>query len=248
MLTPVETGRVATTGIDDRVAMEAPRSIRVFLVEGVGAALWLAYWLCVWARLARGPSFGPVRIVLTIVFGILVSDFMSGFLHWLFDTFWESTTPYIGPILIAPFREHHIDPLAMTRHGFLELLGNSFLGFIPLMTIVWWFGPTTAKTNVGLFGYWFLQVFSFALTGTNQLHSWAHQPKPPRIALWLQACGLAVTSAHHQPHHVPPHRSTFCVTTGWFDLVADKTGFFQRLERLCVAMGIPRKVTESSYD
>src|SRR4029453_4389652 len=48
--------------------------------------------------------------------GSLCGDFFTGCAPWFGDSFFEGESPFIGPVLTQPFREHHRDPLAMTRH------------------------------------------------------------------------------------------------------------------------------------
>ena len=113
---------------------------------------------------------------------------LTGFVHWFCDTFFDETTPVIGPGLIAPFREHHRDPLLMTRHGFLELTGSSFRGLAPLLRAVRLAG------QLGSIG---LNAFVFALAAgavaTNLLHRWAHDPAPPAFARVLHRLGVVLT-------------------------------------------------------
>jgi len=225
-------------------AIEQPLQVRPALApvtEGLGVAVWALLWIAFLQRFLNGPSLGPILVLGITLLGFAVADFMSGFIHWFFDTFLHETTPVLGPQFVAPFREHHRDQMAMTRHGFLELNGNNCLGFLPLNLSVWWFGPMVPETLGGVVGYLFLVSFSFALTATNQLHSWAHSPEPPRIARWLQRCGLAVSPAHHARHHEPPHHISYCVTNGWINHVADRSGFFAYAERVVAALGVPRQ-------
>ena len=110
-------------------------------------ATWTALWLSIAHRLMNGPSWNVFIAVAAVFTGIIASDGISGFLHWFCDTFLEETTPVIGVQLIAPFREHHRDPLALTRHGFLELCGNSAAAFLSVLTPVWWLGPVEPQSQ-----------------------------------------------------------------------------------------------------
>jgi plasmanylethanolamine desaturase len=214
------------------------------LLEASGIGIWITLWLSYVYRVMSGPPSGLLLAISVIVVGIVAADGMSGFVHWFFDTFLEETTPIIGAQLVAPFREHHRDPLALTRHGFFELNGNSCLGFLPAMMALWWFGPVEPRTHIGVCGYLFVLSFCFALGMTNQLHSWAHASEPPRIGRALQRLGLAVSPEQHVRHHAPPHRSSYCVTTGWVNGFADRFSLFNRAERVFVALGIPRRISE----
>ena len=40
----------------------------------------------------------------------VAADFVSGFVHWLGDTFGEEHWPILGAGFIKPFRDHHVDP------------------------------------------------------------------------------------------------------------------------------------------
>ena len=203
--------------------------------------MWAA--LC-WMLLLRifaetAPPLPIVYSAAAILFGLVLSDFMSGFLHWFFDTFFEETTVH------RPAPDHTISRASSRsdRHDasrFSELTGNSFLAYVLPLALVWWFGPASPESGWGVFNYTWWVSFTIALTLTNQLHSWAHQSSPVGFARWLQRCGFAISASHHTRHHAPPHRSAYCVTNGWTNRLADRFSIFARLEKLFVDIGVPR--------
>jgi hypothetical protein len=147
--------------------------------------------------------------------GYALADVASGLAHWFCDTFFREDTPLIGRLLIHPFREHHRDPAGMTRHGFLELTGNSALGLLPVMGGAWAARPGPSADA-------FFLGFGLALFGTNLFHKWAHMEKPPAAARLLQACGLILRPGAHAAHHHPPYKGAYGVTQGWANPLLDR--------------------------
>jgi hypothetical protein len=208
---------------------------RLELLEGsaVVACALLAAPLVV--RLAARPMdpAGLLAFALAVAAGYLAADLVSGLVHWFCDRFFEEDTPGIGRVLIHPFREHHRDPLAMTRHGFLELTGNSCLGLAPLLALArWWPG-----------GLWLdALVLSFAVgvVVTNLLHKWAHAVEAPASVRWLQRYRLVLAPAAHAAHHCPGYAGAYCVTTGWMNPLTDRLRVFDGLGHALAAIGVPR--------
>jgi hypothetical protein len=188
----------------------------------------------VWSGIDAPADAVGVTVVLAA--GYLLADLLTGFVHWFCDTFFDETTPLIGPGLIAPFREHHRDPLLMTRHGFLELTGSSFRGLAPLLAVFVWRGDTLPA----LVSAFVLAVSAGAVT-TNLLHRWAHDPAAPPIARGLQGLGLVLTPERHARHHAPPYAAAYCVTTGWMNPLCERLKIWSRAEAVLVALRLPKK-------
>jgi len=105
---------------------------RFLELAAIAAFAVLSAW-SVWRLLqATQPSFALV-VLLALPAGWLACDLLSGLAHWAFDTFGSAATPVIGPSFIRPFRAHHADPEAMTRHDFVETHGASCFAALPLL-------------------------------------------------------------------------------------------------------------------
>lgn len=214
--------------------MTEPRRRPLVLLELVAVIAFTALLAPLLLRLARGIStptaaFGALACALL---GYLLADIASGIVHWLCDRFLEEDTPLLGPLVIVPFRDHHRDPRAMTRHGFLELSGNSCLAVVPLLALVlaW---PLTVWIDAAL------AAFASAVLITNLAHGWAHTEDPPRLVRLLQVRGLLLGAADHASHHAPGHRAAYCVLNGWANSWLDRAGVFARGERVLVGLGVP---------
>jgi ubiquitin-conjugating enzyme E2 variant len=168
-------------------------------------------------------------LVPALVVAVLCADLVSGVVHWIGDRFFKETTPLLGAMLIHPFREHHRDPLAITRHGFFELCGNNALAVllpVLLLVIVGPPGPGSAS----LLWHAFVLFFAVAVFATNQFHKWAHAAQNARPVRWLQASGLILPPAGHARHHRGDFARGYCVTTGWMNVPLDAVRLLPRCE------------------
>ncbi len=208
------------------------------LVDRVSVTTFVVVWTLLFVRVAPVVlSEGEwLAALFGIVGGYLLADFLAGSVHWIADRFFDPETPVLGPMLIAPFRDHHVDALGITRHDFFEVSGNNALVTIPLVVFL-----VTRPAPVDFLPH-FLVVLGASLTlalfVTNQFHSWAHSPSPPRIVGWLHAWGLILTPKQHAHHHRNDHDRAYCVTSGWLNPLLDRVRFFERIERI---LGAPQR-------
>jgi hypothetical protein len=234
--------RHALAGIQQHDVENLQRTTTVMLVEVASVAVFLvgeaflAYRL--WPSLAQTSLFMTAAAAVT---AYVFADFISGFFHWMGDTWGSPETPLAGKVFVRPFREHHVDQKAITRHGFIEVNGaNCAISLVPLLmthtipieTRSW--GPLVAV---------FFGTFLFWIFLTNQFHSWAHQDQRPKVVTWLQRMHVILPAEHHQIHHAAPYNRYYCITNGWLNEPLYRTRFFPVLERIISALTgmIPRK-------
>jgi len=186
----------------------------------LGAAI---AWLAVLGRavsLAPATWSAPVAGVAAALVGWTLADLISGVVHLSADELGSEHTPLVGRNVIAPFREHHRDPRAMTEHGVVETNGDSALAVLPVL----WGGLWLGSGSLGLAAFAqhvALLSFSAAILLTNQIHQWAHARHAPRTVRWLQRHAVILSPAHHAQHH-RRHDRAYCITAGWCNPLLDK--------------------------
>ena len=164
-----------------------------------------------------------------IVAAYLAADFVSGFVHYLGDTYGDEATPFFGPNFIKPFRIHHVDPKEITRHNFFEVNGsNCLISLVVLIPLYHLVSFTTPWHVMGALGIWFFIVFIFA---TNQIHKWAHAnpENVPAFVKWLQNKSIILSPTHHQTHHTAPYATYYCITNGWLNPLLARIHFFEKI-------------------
>ncbi|XP_049821878.1 plasmanylethanolamine desaturase [Aethina tumida] len=171
--------------------------------------------------------------------GIVTADFGSGFVHWAADTWGSIELPVIGKNFLRPFREHHIDPTSITRHDFIETNGDNFMVTIPFLARMVWDFITLSEEDVQKKFTWNCYVFLLAIfvAMTNQIHKWSHTYFGlPAWVVFLQEHHVILPRRHHRIHHVAPHETYFCITTGWLNWPLEKLHFWSALEVIIQAL------------
>ena len=72
-------------------------------------------------------------MVVAVGLAYLAADVLSGLVHAVCDNLGSVDTPVVGQKFIRSFREHHTDPLDMTRGDFVRVNADNFLVCLPVL-------------------------------------------------------------------------------------------------------------------
>jgi ubiquitin-conjugating enzyme E2 variant len=217
----------------DAHALEGGYSLghRTYEIGGILLAVSLNTLLAI--RMAKCPSLSGWWTPLAALVGLLFADFISGFVHWMFDTWGSVDTPVVGRLAIRTFRHHHVDAKAITRHDFIETNGHNItlttvLGFSGLVFVIPMNPSAASLTDVFIAQccLWGTLFVSF----TSQIHKWAHMDEPRRFVQLLQRARLVLEPKHHDVHHTAPFARNYCITVGWLNGPLRAIRFFETLE------------------
>ena len=198
-----------------------PTSHRVFEFVSVGTFIAFAGAL-VW-RVGDEVAGRMSVSVACLIVGLLlaayaVADLASGIVHFLLDNFGSPDTPVIGQKFVKPFRDHHVDPMEMTRGDFIAVNADNVFVCLPVIIPAFFFLETSAHPYAGVF----IVGLVAGVIMTNQLHKWAHMPTVPRLVAAAQLRGFVLSKEHHSVHHSGAYDSNYCITWGHLDLLLNR--------------------------
>ncbi len=181
----------------------------------------------------RWSSATAMAVAAVGVLAFVLADFLSGLVHSLCDNLGSVDTPIVGQKFIRSFREHHTDPMDMTRGDFIRVNADNFLVCLPIVI------PCALWMRVA--GHPFVATFvlmlTFAVVMTNQIHKWAHLERAPLPVRVLQHSGLILSPEHHRIHHTAPYDSHYCITSGITNGPLAAIGFWPAFLRSCRWLG-----------
>lgn len=157
------------------------------------------------------------------LFGIiLLVDFITGFVHWLEDSYWSVDTPILGKWIVEPNLAHHRNGQDFLKKSWFE---SSWDLLIVGMVIV-------VGANFLHCLTWEVWVFALLIINANQIHKWAHITRyedKPKIVGFLQKIYVLQRTNHHGKHHRKPNDSHFCTVTNLLNPILDSLHFWQGL-------------------
>ena len=149
------------------------------------------------------------------------ADFLTGFFHWMEDTYCLEDMPLIGGFICEPNIQHHIDPQLMVRVG--TFFSRNILQWVlcgSLFGILWLVGWGNIYTFMTLL---------FTSFG-NEIHRWNHMARSGKFVTFMKDLGIIQQQRQHSLHHKPPHNRYYCVMTSQVNAVLEPLNFWRRLE------------------
>ena len=215
-------------------------AVRRFEIASIAVYALAMLWLL--SRFASALPSAPWLALTAVFLSYLAADFVSGLVHWAADTWGTPEWPIAGKALIRPFREHHVDAKAITRHDFVETNGNNCAISVPVAIAVA-LVPQGPERASAFFGAAFTFGLLFFVLLTNQFHKWAHTDEPPRVVRLLQRWHIVLPPDHHALHHAAPFDKHYCITVGWLNEPLHRIRFFRAMEWLIAGVTglVPRE-------
>lgn len=126
-----------------------------------------------------------------------------------------------------------MDPTAITRHDLIETNGDNCLVTLPTLTVITLKYFICSQETIDAWYPWDFYLFSLGIFVmlTNQFHKWSHTYFG--LPWWvekLQRWHIILPRLHHRIHHVSPHETYFCITTGWLNYPLEVINFWRGLE------------------
>jgi hypothetical protein len=198
-----------------------PTSHRVFELISVGAFIGFSGALARGVVVEVGDRLSwPVGLLVVglVLAAYAVADLASGIVHFLLDNFGSTETPVIGQKFVKPFRDHHVDPMAMTHGDFIAVNADNVFVCLPVIIPAFFFLDVARHPYSGVF----IIGLVAGVIMTNQLHKWAHMPSVPRLVAIAQRSGVVLSKEHHSVHHSGAYDSNYCITWGHLDLLLNR--------------------------
>ncbi|KZV16489.1 fatty acid desaturase 4, chloroplastic [Dorcoceras hygrometricum] len=169
-------------------------------------------------------QWSRIQSIFAAVAGYVLSDFLSGMVHWAIDNYGDPNHPVLGPHIEGILR-HHRQPWVLAHRHFATNIYVQGAAATILFTPV-----NVFSDDLNLLA--FTSVFGCCGFLSQQFHAWAHRPRqklPPLVAA-LQDWGIILAPSHHAGHHQSPFDKKYCIVNGICDWILDKSRFFSGIE------------------
>lgn len=174
-------------------------------------------------------------ILINIFICILIADFITGFFHWVEDTYGTVDNSWLSKNFWEPNIFHHKYPSKIAENNFWDrnylqwLMAAISIFFIYLFNFLSW---EIALTII---------IASFG----NEIHVWNHRKKNNFLIELLQDMCIVQTKLHHAKHHLSPYSTRYCVITNLLNPILEIIYFWRFLELLLYKIIKPQRGSDS---
>lgn len=155
----------------------------------------------------------------------LISDLLSGLLHWVEDNYFSENTFLLGELVIRPNIIHHYYPRYFTRFSWWHTSRDLVLIGLGIIALYYWLCGTLT---------WQLLLFVFITSNANYIHKCAHRSAKEngRVIYTLQRLGIILRPNNHNKHHTDPKQSYYCAVGNLLNPILEYIKFWRFLEHV----------------
>lgn len=196
-------------------------------LPNVAAVLWSGGWL---VRHHAPLASAWLWLPLATLAGMTLADFVSGFLHWLFDTWFSEERPQLRRMVIM-VREHHIRPLAIFQYSWYhDAAPLSVIALGVCAALLWPALLDRAPSVADYCRVWTGLVANLSIVFMLELHKLGHARPAPGWLGRLQRWHLVMSPRHHGKHHRGRHDADYCIVNGLADHALNAIHFWRAIE------------------
>jgi len=186
--------------------------------RGVVCLALLASFVVGTESICRDPT-----VLLYLPAVVLLIDFLSGFVHWLFDNRIDPGPTFFGRMAVD-FLDHHVRPQRTVDVSFsVSAFRPALFVTLPLLAVSIVLSEGTGHALV----FWIGALALFV----PQTHKYAHRNDCSALVRALQSSRIVLNPRAHGQHH-RNNEQAYCVFTGWLNPVLDTSGFWRRMDHI----------------
>jgi ubiquitin-conjugating enzyme E2 variant len=174
-----------------------------------------------------------IELLLRIAATWLAVDWISGFVHWVEDSYGRPSMPFVGRRITKPNLRHHFRPRAFVTNSWYASAELLLFSCLAALIAAWLLGRLSPMV-----------VLAAALgVNANQVHKWSHRTAAENgpFIVMAQRLRLIQSPDHHQRHHAHGKDSHYCVLTDLLNPILDRCRFWRGLERVVALAGLEKR-------
>ncbi len=169
-------------------------------------------------------------ILIQVLLCIIITDFLTGAVHWWEDTYGNPDWKLFGNSIVKPNIDHHKKPRGFLKDTLFQRIRLSAIIALGIGIIIFFLGFLNWQI------IFCLTYASFA----NEIHAIPHRTDKEngRLICIIQKTGLIQSRRMHGFHHSAPFNVNYCVLTNYLNPLLTKINFWVVLERTIDLFGI----------